>query len=666
MHANYTNVSMKFSFSLLKKMVPGLGSAKDFAEKFNACGFEVEDAHGDTIEIKLPANRFADASSHWGIAKETAAIWNVKIKSPLKTIINLPSRGGLSAKIEDTKLCGRYAVRAFEIKQNGASPKWMQDILRTCGLRPINLVVDVMNYVMLEVGQPLHAFDAEKLAGEKGKKIIVRRAKRGEKIQTIDEHNYELDKDVLVIADNERALAIAGIKGGKYSEVKHDTKHIVVEAAYFDSINIFKTSRRLKLLSDASVRFSHGLHPELVGIGLDRATMLLKELADASLIDTFDLYPKKIGSEIIDLSIAKLNAVLGTELSASNVVSYLSRLGLRAKPKSRDVLRIDVPPLRRDITSQEDLMEEVMRLHGVLNIKPKAPFNELQPTEYQDEIQLKDTARNVLTGLGLNEVYNSTFISERAASAWPSPKPANMSFIELENPIAEDKKYLRPSLLSGIIRNIEDNFRFFDEVRLFEIGKVFYDLKGKTKEEWRLTLAIAPKKGSAFLELKGVLGELLERVGLTDYTLRPAGDYVVVESDHHVLGSLRPITVDKKYTASVAELNFGELLEVVEGEKEYEPLPKYPDVTRDISLLVNRDVRVGELLEVINNVSTKYVEDVDLIDFYEDPNLSEEKKSLTFRIVFQAEDHTLTDAEAGDELQKIIEALRGKFEIEVR
>lgn len=657
---------MKFSYSLIKKMVPGLGGARDFSEKFNACGFEVEDTEGDTIEIKLPANRFADASSHWGIAKEAAAIWNVKIKSPLKTIINLPSRGWLSAKIEDAKLCGRYAVREFEIKKNGASPKWMQDVLRACGLRPINLVVDIMNYVMLEVGQPLHAFDAEKLAGEKGKKIIVRRAKRGEKIQTIDEHHYELDREVLVIADSIRALAIAGIKGGKYSEVKHDTKRIVVEAAYFDPINIFKTSRRLKLLSDASARFSHGLHPELVGVGLDRATMLLKELADASLVDAFDLYPQKIGSEVIDLSISKLNSVLGTELSASNVAGYLNRLGLLVKPKAKDMLRVDVPSLRMDITSQEDLMEEVMRLHGVADIKPKAPISELQPTEYQDDVQLKDTIRNVLAGLGLNEVYNSTFIGERAVSAWPSPKLGNMSFIELENPIAEDKKYLRPSLLSGIIRNIEDNFRFFDEVRLFEIGKVFYGLEGKTKEEWRLALALAPKKGSAFLELKGVLGELLERVGLTDYILRPAGDYVAVESDHHVLGMLRPVTIDKKYTASVAELNLGELLEVVEGEKEYEPLPKYPDVTRDISLFVSRDVRVGELLEVINNVPTKYVEDVDLIDFYEDPNLSEEKKSLTFRIVFQAKDRTLTDAEVGDELESIINALRGKFEIEVR
>lgn len=657
---------MKFSYSLIKQMVPGLGAAKDFLDKFNDYGFEVESIEGDVVEIKLPANRFADASSHWGIAKEVAAIWNTKVNPPAggpeKFSVNLPKKGTLVVKVEEPTLCPRYAARKFKIEKNGASPAWMQETLKTCGLRPINLVVDIMNYVMLEVGQPLHAFDAAKV-GEG--KITVRRAKQGEQIQTIDEHRHTLNKDMLVIADHAHPLAIAGIKGGKSSEVGHDTTEIIVEAAYFEPVNIFKSAERLKLKTDASVRFAHGLHPELVNVGIERASALLRELADAILLDSAESYPKKASVEIIGLHPERLNSVLGTSLDAKAISGYLKRLGFSVKPGKKSALLVEPPILRTDITLEEDVIEEVARIYGVANIAPQPPVSAMKPSEYGDVVKLKDVSRAILTGLGCSEVYNYSFLSKKEAEVQFFPTMSH-ELVELENPISEDRQYLRPSLLPGIVKNLESNFRFFDEVRVFEIGNVFKMEQGKVKEATRLAIGLASKKEPTFLELKGVLDELLMRIGLTDYFMKQVGDYMLIETDHSVLGYALPITLEKKQKGALVELDFDKLKKLVESEKEYEPLPKFPGITRDISLFVDCAVRVGDLLEAINAVPTKFVEDVDMVDFYEDPDQNKKRKSVTFRIVFQSDAHTLTDKEAGDELQAILKELQDKFQVEVR
>lgn len=656
---------MKYSFSLIKKMVPELKSPKDFLEKFNTYGFEVESIEGDAVEIKLPANRFADASSHWGIAKEVAAIWNTRVKFPEKFSVNVPQKGTLAVKVEEPGTCPRYAARRFKIEKNTSSPEWMQETLKTCGLRPINLVVDIMNYVMLEVGEPLHAFDAAKLHGDKEKKIIIRRAKQGEKIQTIDEHHHTLDKDILVIADHGHPLAIAGIKGGKSSEVAHGTTEIIVEAAYFEPVNIWKSAEKLKLKTDASVRFAHGLHPELVGIGIERASALLRELAGATLLDSAEFYPKKAGVEIIGLDPKRLNSVLGTSLDIKATTSYLKRLGFSVKPGKKGQLLVEVPILRTDVTLEEDVIEEVARIYGVANIAPEPPVSVMKPSEYDDAVKLKDTARAILTALGTSEVYNYSFLSKKEAETQFFPTMLH-ELTELENPLSEDRQYLRPSLLPGIVKNLESNFRFFDEVRVFEVGNVFRAEQGKIKEDTRLAIGLASKKEPTFLELKGILDELIERIGLTDYLMKPVGEYLVVETDHSVLGYAKPIALEKKQKGAIAELDLDKLEKLVEGEKEYEPLPKFPGITRDVSLFVNREVRVGDLLEAINAVPTKYVDDVDMVDFYEDPDQSKKRKSITFRIVFQANDHTLTDKEVGDEFQAILKELQDKLQVEVR
>jgi len=276
---------MKFSYSLINKLVPGLPSKIKLIDEFNTKAFEVDSVKGDTLDIKV-LNRYSSAASHWGMAREAAAITGRKAQIPDKELINIPeSLGKIKVRVLEPELCTRYSARYFELDKIGNSPQWMQKVLKSCGMRPINAVVDIMNYVMLETGQPLHAFDADK----SGVEIVVRRAKKDEKFTTLDDNSYVLSDETLLITNGEEPLAIAGIKGGKSAEVGKKTKHIIVEAASFEGASIYRTSRRLGLATDASLRFAHDLSPYLVRIGADRATILLKEILKAKLVDSKDI-----------------------------------------------------------------------------------------------------------------------------------------------------------------------------------------------------------------------------------------------------------------------------------------------------------------------------------------------------------------------------------------
>lgn len=628
--------------------------AKDkVIEALSMHAFESEDSGEDTIEIGIPPNRYSDASSHLGIASELAAILGLQEKENLaqyrKFSVNLPSRKLVGVEVLEKELCPRYGIRYFAVDKVGSSPAWMRKILKACGLKPINDVVDVMNYAMLEIGQPLHAFDFEKI---RLGKIIVRSARAGEKIETLDGKKFELEPAMLVIADSDEPLAIAGIKGGKESGVSKDTKKVLVEAANFDAMNIFKTSRKLGLQTDASIRFSHGMSPELVEYGLNRATELLQELCGANILDSADFYPKKQSQSIAEFSISRFNSLLGTALEYETVADYLRRLDFEiARRKNKDSFVVKIPKLRLDVEIPEDLYEEAARIYGYQKIKPAAPVVGLMSHEEEEGVGFRERTKTILASLGLSEVYNGSFA--------PSGE------VEVMNPIAEDKSYLRSNLTDGILLNFETNLKFFDSVRIFEIGKVFKD-KEAVGEKWDCAIGIAYKKENPILELKGVIVELFEKIGLVDYGFRDYGDELLIESDHSVLGRLKPLRLELDRMAAIAELDFDKLLNLVEGEKEYEPLPKFPSIMRDISVVVDASVRVGPILEAIQNAAAQYVDDVDLLDHFEDSKLGKNKKSLTFRIVFRASDRTLTDAEADEEMKKIRELLENNFQAEVR
>ncbi|MEK9180318.1 MAG: phenylalanine--tRNA ligase subunit beta [Patescibacteria group bacterium] len=721
---------MKFSYSLIKKLLPKAPSKPKLVEALNLRAFETENAAGDAFEVSLPPNRYSDVSSHLGIAREVSAIFGGKFsarggsalggKNPVKTIINPPTnKGFIKLDIKDQKLCPRYSARYFELKGAvGQSPKWMQEILRSCGIKSINNIVDVMNYVMLETGQPMHAFDADSIAdshgmnadqrgkgrrksassspryrsGEAGRRqsatIVVRRARKGEKIKTLDGQKFILDSDILVIADKEKPLAIAGIKGGEDSGVGPKTKRIIIEAANFSPAFIYRAARKLKLQTDASARFSHGMSPALTEWGLDRATELLLKTG-AWLLDTVDFYPRPAGDEVIEFSPARYEAVIGSPVDAARAQKYFAALGfslesLKKKLRDANAFLVRIPAWRNDIEEPEDLIEEVARLEGYGKFRPKAPLVSAFPAHQEDTVTLKEKTRRILTGLQMDEVYNSSFVGDamisRGKKLGCDLKPA-----ELENPIAEDRKYLRPALIPLLMKNAEDNSRFFDAIRVFEIGKTFsYGLRSSASsprlrqgsggqarqsaiaERLSLGMALAAKKDPKLvLEVKGLAEELMKGLGVDDAEIVPAGNFLRIEVENKVLGIIGHAALEKGWHAAFAELDLEKVMQFTEEAKEFIPLRRFPAVLRDVSVLVSKDVRIGEVIEEIQDANRKLIENVDLVDEYEDEKLGG-KQSLTLRIIFQSDERTLTDAEVNAEMEKISAALKKEFRAEIR
>jgi len=659
---------MKFSYTLIKKLAPGLPKCAKVAEALNMYSFETKNLGGDLLEINLPANRWSDASSHLGIAREAAAIFKKELRSPVVSIINAPMDEGLvKVEVEKQKYCPRYAARFFEIKRVSQSPEWLRKILRACGINPVNNVVDVMNYVMLEVGQPLHAFDADKIYGKKTKKIVVRRAKKNERLKTLDGQSFVLNPDILVIADPKQALAIAGIKGGESSGVTGRTRRLIIEAANFDPVMIYKASRRLKLITDAAARFSHGMSPALVEWGLDRATALLKK-SGAKLLDSVDFYTEKAGEEVIEFDPAKFRSVIGAPIAVGEARKIFKRLGLLVDKSEKAKLRVRIPAWRTDIEEPEDLIEEAARFLDFNALRPQAPVVGVKPTEEEDVIVLKEKVRRLLQSFQLDEVYSPSFLGETELG-W-----CNQSFlggmkvnpVEVENPIAEDKKYVRPSLLPLLIRGVELNSRFFDSVKIFEIGKVFSVVRGAIKERLALGIVLGAKKDTKLvLELKGLTEELLRGLGIDDYDFVETKGSMRVEVNHDILGVVGQEHLGKNWLVTAAEFDLERILKQTEEEKEYIPLKRFPAVIRDISILVSKNIRIGEILETIQRVSPKLTENVDLIDEYVNEKLGG-KQSLTFRVIFQSDERTLTDAEVNKEMAKISGALKRSFRAEIR
>ncbi len=659
---------MRFSYSLIKKLAPAVKSKNDLIEKLNLYSFEAEDSGGDTVDISVPPNRYSDAASHLGIAREISAILgkNPKISRSKRDALAFGGKvQNFKVEVKDRKLCPRYIGQYFENIKIKSSPKWMQDILKSCGLKPINNVVDIMNYVMLETGQPLHAFNYDKIDG---KNIVVRRAKNNEKIITLDNEEFKLDSNILVIADFRKPLAIAGIKGGKKAEVGSKTKRIIVEAASFDAVNIYKSSKELGLITDASARFSHNISSELAAIGINRAAELLKEIVSAKSGKIVDTHSKKHSRRVIKFDIEKFNNFIGVKSNQKEIGNYLKRLGFSIISKSKFL--IEIPSIRLDIETFEDLAEEVIRLYGYNKLKSSPPRIHITPSGFEDELILKDKIRKVLVGFGLDEVYNYSFISRTNAdytqtdteSLYKSVSSQYGSvLVELENPISSQFKYLRPSLFINLLKNIKDNFRFFDDIKIFEIGKVFSRRDANVSEKLNLGIAVASKNKETFFEIKGITEELFKRIGLVDYFMPGKKGILLIKSNGKKIGELKKAEAGK-FSVALAEIDLEELLKLIEGEREYLPLSKHPSIMRDISVLVSRKARIGDMIRIIQISDFKNIRDVDLIDEYDFPD----KRSFTFRIIFQAKDRTLTDDEVDKEMKKITSILQSKFNAEIR
>lgn len=689
---------MKFSYKLLKQLVPKIKSKKDAIERLNLHSFEATAANGDVLDIILPPNRY-DAASHIGVARELSAIYGKKLKNLFASQIDArlakkPSvknhqlKANFQIVVKDKKLCPRYAAQFFEINRMGQTPSWMKKILIDCGLRPINTVVDIINYAMLETGQPMHAFDFDKIKVEKTKSqtlnpkiITIRRAKAGEKITTLDNQHFNLSRDILIIADEKKPLAIAGIKGGKNAEVDVATRKIVVESANFDSANIYASSKKIKLITDASIRFSRGISPALAMDGIKRVSELLEEIcgikSNGKIIDVYSLKQPK---RMLKFDVEKFNKFIGADFTENQVKNHLKLLGFEIK-KSKDSMIVTVPYWRLDVENHEDLFEEVVRLYGYNNLKSKPPRVHIALSGFEDQIVLEDKIKKVLSGLGIDEAQNRSFVDSGF-----SFKTEHYRAVELENPISREFEYLRPNLVYNLIKNVEYNSRFFEDISIFETGKIFFKAGASNgiNEINSVAVMLASKTNETFFELKGVLEELFRKIGFFDFTLIEAeqgnwvngftsaylkqGEVLKIESLGKTIGYLGKVKTKgdlSKWKITAAEFDFEALLNLIEGEHEYRPLPKYPSVIRDISVLVNKSKKVGDIMQSIQAADMECIEDVDLVDEYEDNKL-EGKKSLTFRIVFQAENRTLIDEEVNKDVKTIENILKNEFDAEIR
>ena len=627
------------------------------------------------LDIDILPNRAHDCYSHLGIAREISALLSLNLNSPIGGL-NSPKRpktknfklkDRLEIDVKEPDLCRRYIAGAMTNVKVGPSPGWLEERLIAIGQKSVNNIVDAANYAMLETGQPLHVFDFDKVSGvqnQKSKKcIVVRRAKKGEKITSLDNNNFALDTDILVIADSREPLAIAGIKGGKKAEIDSKTKNIIIESANFEPTNIRLTSRKIGLVTGSSISFENEISPALAKAAMDRATALIQEIAGGEIIgERIDFYPKKFKSARIIFKPDDISKFLGISVSEKEIFSTLKKLGFEVK-KSKENFIVSGPAERLDLNIKEDVGEEIARIRGYGKIPSKAPEGLLFPVPPNDKRRCENMIKNLLAAAGLSEVYNYSF--------------AKAGEIEIENPIAGDKKFLRANLLDGLKDTAGQNFRYFDEVKIFEMGKVFRrsgsgakfgDMIEKNKLAG-LTAYKAPKPAKEiFYETKGILENVISSLGISDYWFDDSPDTEEIKTGRPMakaevkIGNESIGYIDK----DSFEIDLDKLILLASEEREFRPFSKYPAVIRDIAILVSPKTKISEALDAIQSAGGELLMDVDLFDVYEREETGRARKSLAFHLIFQSNEKTLSDKEANALMEKIIKALEDKREWEVR
>ena len=653
---------MKISYNWLQSFFnKKLPVPEKLADLLTFHSFEVEEVKENNddwiLDIDVLPNRSHDCLSHKGIAREISVLLKYPFKlidygKKIKESKELASKV-VKIEVEDKKMCSRYTSRVVVDVKIDSSPKWIQDRLITCGLKPISNVVDIANYVMLETGQPMHAFDADKL---RGNRIIVRRAKKGEKIISLDNEKYDLDENVLVIADEKGPVCIAGIKGGINPGIDGQTKRIVLEAANFNLRVIRQGSKKINLRTDASWRFENGLDPNLTQEAIDMCTYLIQKIAKGKVLKgLIDIYQDKREAKKINLDTFKVRSLLGINISDKDIIDILKRLNFKVK-KTKNKLQVTVPTIRLDLSIPEDLIEEIGRIYGFEKIPSQLPNAFLIPSKKREDLIYQNKIKDILTNLGFSEVYNYSLLS-------------NKESIKLANPVSQEQKYLRSSLMTLLIKNIKDNKRYFERVRLFEIGKVFYLDKRQVIEKKKLACIISldekKKESQEFYHLKGVIDSLLNKIGISDIWYDDTlgkNRKAEIKVGNDLLGYIEEI----ESNIAGFEIDFEKIVQLATEERVYAAPSKYPAMVRDISVLVDHGTKVVEVLNLINRVGGFLVRDIDLFDIYKGENIPDSKKNLAFHIVFQSDERTLVDSEVNQLRDIIITALEKEGGWEVR
>ncbi len=640
------------------------------------------------LDISITPNR-VDCACVMGVAREIAAITGQQLKAPkieieegAKLIEDLTR-----VTIDDPVGCPRYAAGMICDVELRPSPFWLRYRLHTSGVRGINNVVDVTNYVMLEMGQPLHAFDYDRL---KQNRIVVKRAEDGERFSTLDGQSHTLNREILMICDGERSVAVAGIMGGLNSEIFAGSKNVLVESAYFDPITIRRGSKKLGLSTEASYRFERGIDIDGVITALRRTLMFIHQLGGGHVVKGLvDNYPRPFSPPVIDLRIDKTNDFLGTSLSQKTVAGYLKALALQVEEVGPNVIRVTPPTYRVDITREVDLMEEVARLEGYDRILVTAPH--IRPSDEADspELILPDKAREIMVGLGFTEIITYSFISPDSAEFLGAGKDSPLrSFVRLLNPLSTDQSVMRTSLVPGLLDAMRTNIHHGEkDLKLFEWGKVFIrSEKNELPQEVPFLGAIMTglsdqkawyqeARDGDFYDMKGAVEALLTALGLDGFRFKrehiPPYYHPEVSSQirfrDSVIGHVGQIlpAVMKSYDlesgiAYIFEVDIKTLLQEMPEKKGFVPYAKFPAVFRDISLILDRRVASAEVKEIIETEGGELIEAVNLYDFYEGGKMDPSEKALTFRICYRSKKGTLDGQEINRLHETIINQIRQK------
>lgn len=628
----------------------------------------------EVIDFELTANR-GDELSILGLAYELGAIYSKKVKdidlSHQETKENIENEFQIDIKTDNVSVFLAKKVKNVVIKE---SPQFIKNRLMACGIRPINNVVDISNYVMLETGQPLHFYDADRL----GDTLVVRMAEEKEQLTTLDNETRVLSKDDIVIANKEDAVGLAGVMGGLTTEVEEDTKNIIIESAIFDSVRVRKTSKKI-LRSEASNRFEKGLDSKRTYMAIERACHLLEHYANGEVLQGTITYDKSNSQEKeIIITKENINEVLGTNLEVETIVSVFDRLGFTTKVNKEKMI-VTIPTRRIDISIKEDLIEEVGRIYGINNIEGKLPKLNIKQGSYDKTTR---AIRGKLVDLGLNEVLTQIFINENQGHDYTCDE---FEVVKLLDPLSTEKNALRYSMIPSLMKVYHYNkSRNISDISIFEMAKGFYLKENTYGEDYKLCLLLSgnyylglgQEKKIDFYIMKGMIEELLHFLGYEGRYRFEAGE---IPKEFHpgqtayinvagkivgIMGKLHPNTCqDDVY---VAEINLDKLLANATGRIKYKELNKYPTIVKDFAVILDKKIPASDIIKTIKNVGGKTLTNISVFDVYVGKNMEEDKKSIAFSLTFEDYNKTLTDEEVMTLFEKIIKEVEKKYQATLR
>ena len=644
----------------------------DDSVEVGADAVEVLGLHDTVFEYEITSNR-VDCYSVLGIAREAAATFRKPFVAPEVKAVGTTGdvNDYIKVEVKDAELCPRYCAKVVKNVKIAPSPEWMQRRLSACGIRPINNLVDITNYVMEEFGQPMHAYD---LSTIKGNKIVVRRAEDGEKFTTLDGQERTLDRDMLMICDEEKAIGLAGIMGGENSMITDDVQDMLFEAACFDGTNIRLSSKRVGLRTDASGKFEKGLDPNNAEAAINRACQLIEELGAGEVVEGMvDFYPEKKEEHQIKFDPDYVNSLIGFDLTEEEMISYFPALELEYDKETK---MITVPTFRQDLIGMCDIAEEITRFYGYDKIPTTLPSGEATSGKLSEKLRIDELARSVALYCGFSQGMTYSFESPKVFDKLLLPEDSELrKTVTISNPLGEDFSVMRTTSLNGMLTSLATNYnRRNKDVRLFEMGNIYIPkaLPVTDLPDERMQFTLGFYGDGDFFTMKGVVEEFLGQVGIDkdiSYDakagktfLHPGRQANVVYNDTVIgyLGEVHPTVCENynmKRRAYVAVIDMPYIYEMANFDKKYEGIAKFPAVSRDISMVVPKEILVGDIEAVIKQRGGKILESYSLFDIYEGDQIEKGFKSVAYNIVFRAKDRTLEENDIAGAMKKILNGL---------